>query len=237
VRKGLCESAAGGTLFLDEIGDLNAQSQIKLLRLLQEREYRPLGSDMATRCTARIITATCKSLDDLNNGEHFRKDLFYRLGTHHIDIPPLRSRKDDIELLVNRFIGKAALELGKRAPAVPRELITLLQTYHFPGNVRELQAMVFDAVSVCTAHTLSLGSFEMKMGISGINHGKPPAVSSEDSEQKKVIFSEELPTLREIEELLVSEALRRSQGNQSIASRLLGITRQALGHRLKKAKE
>jgi DNA-binding NtrC family response regulator len=233
-RKGLVESAAGGTLFLDEIGDLSMQSQTKLLRLLQEKEFLPLGTDTPAMSDARIVTATCRDLVSIDKSESFRKDLYYRLRTHHIAVPPLRSRKGDIELLVPHFARRAAAELSRTPPAIPRELFTLLNLYHFPGNIRELQAMVFDAISMQKGNTLSLQSFKEKIGGAGTDstsvsqNAGPP-----DDGIKRLIFPEQLPTLREIEDLLVDEALRRTGGNQSIASQVLGITRQALGKRLK----
>ena len=136
-REGLVQKAKDGTLFLDEMGDLDLSSQVKLLRLLQEREYLPLGSDIPRKSHARIVAATNKKVDELRNSPSFRKDLFYRLNSHHISVPPLRERPEDISLLLLHFIEKAANDLGKKVPTIPPELSTLLKTYHFPGNVRE----------------------------------------------------------------------------------------------------
>ena len=233
-RKGLVETATDGTLFLDEIGDLSVQSQTKLLRLIQEKEYLPLGMDIPSICKARIITATCQEITTIDSSKSFRKDLYYRLRTHHIAIPPLRSRKDDIVLLTTHYIQKAAEELQRNVPSIPRELYALLNLYHFPGNILELQSMVFDAVSMQKGNTLSLESFRQKTGIS---YAKTSVGSSGtpsgESGNKKIIFSDQLPSLSEIEDLLVSEALYRTSGNQSMAAQLLGITRQAIGKRLK----
>ena len=133
-RQGLVERANAGTLFLDEIGDLRIESQVKLLRLLQEHSYYALGSDVPKLTDARIIVATLRDLAEYVREDRFRKDLYYRLQAHHILLPPLRDRKDDIPLLVNYFIGKAAMELDKTPPSYPPELVTLLKTYHFRGN-------------------------------------------------------------------------------------------------------
>ena len=138
-RTGLAEKASGGTLFLDEIGDLSPASQVKLLRFLQEGEFFPLGSDVAKRSDARIVVATNQELETLRDAGTFRKDLYYRLRIHHVHIPPLRERTEDLPLLLNHFLEKAAKMLGKKQPTPPKELITLLGAYHFPGNIRELE--------------------------------------------------------------------------------------------------
>jgi DNA-binding NtrC family response regulator len=137
-REGLIARATGGTLFLDEIGDLSESSQIKLLRLLQEQEYYPVGSDTPRKSDARVIVATNKSLKVLMSSGKFRTDLYYRLCTHQIEIPALRERPDDIPLLVEHFLEKASRSLGRSKPATPQELLRILGGYNFPGNVREL---------------------------------------------------------------------------------------------------
>ncbi|MGD9280369.1 MAG: sigma-54 dependent transcriptional regulator, partial [Desulfobacterales bacterium] len=159
-RSGLIERATGGTLFLDEIGDLSTASQVKLLRLLQEGEFFPLGSDVAKRSDARIVVATNQDLDKLQSSGQFRKDLYYRLGDHQIHIPPLRRRREDLALLVDHLLEKASKVLDKKKPTPPVELVTLLSTYHFPGNIRELESMIFDAVSSHTSGILSMDSFK-----------------------------------------------------------------------------
>ena len=233
-RSGLIERAAGGTLFLDEIGDLSTTSQVKLLRLLQEGEFFPLGSDVAKRSDARIVVATNQDLDALQLSGQFRKDLYYRLCDHQIHIPPLRRRPEDLAILVEHFLEKASKSLDKKKPTPPAELITLLSTYHFPGNIRELESMIFDAVSSHKSGKLSMDLFKAH-----ISKTHPvTTVDARDSIPAKhspVVFSDQLPTLKQIERLLVDEAMRRSNGNQSIAALSLGISRQALNKRLKKA--
>ena len=233
-RPGLLEQAASGTLFLDEIGDLSAVSQVKLLRLLQDGEYLPLGADVAKRSDARILVATNQDLEAARNSGRFRKDLYYRLCGHHIHIPPLRDRREDLPVLLDHFLEKAAKGLGKKKPTPPDELIKLLAVYHFPGNVRELESMVYNAVSLHGAGKLSMEAFKTEIfkkqpGLAGAVEPKP------DETAGQPVFPEHLPTLRQIEQLLVDEALRRSGGNQSIAAAMLGITRQALNKRLHKA--
>jgi DNA-binding NtrC family response regulator len=235
-RGGLLEQAAGGTLFLDEIGDLSHPSQVKLLRLLQDGEYFPLGSDLAKRSDARIVVATNQNLDSLQDTGRFRKDLYYRLCDHHVHIPPLRERMEDLPLLLSHFLEKASATLGKSSPTPPEELLTLLSTYHFPGNIRELESMVFDAVGSHRSGKLSMEVFKSHI------FQKLPAPQKERHEQVRrecvsVSFSERLPTLKELEQILVDEAMRRAAGNQSIAALSLGITRQALNKRLKKERE
>jgi DNA-binding NtrC family response regulator len=158
-RKGLVEKAAGGTLFLDEIGDLAELSQIKLLRVLQDHEFFPLGSDQPRPFTARVVVATNKELEQLSEGVNFRQDLYYRLRTHHLHIPPVRQRPGDIALLLNHYVEEAALQFGKTKPKYPPELPQLLMTYDFPGNVRELRAMVYDAVGKHASRVMSMNSF------------------------------------------------------------------------------
>lgn len=228
-RIGAIEKAASGTLFLDEIGDLSLASQIKLLRLLQEGEYFPLGSDAPKRLQARIVFATNRNLVDMQSDGSFRKDLYYRLNSHHIVIPPLRERVEDIPLLLDHFLEDAAKALGKKKPTPPDELSILLSTYHFPGNVRELRAMIYDAVSLHQTKKLSMDSFKKAIGF---GDGKDePANRYEGNTELE--FPERFPTLKQISELCVVEAMKRSRGNQTIAAQLLGISPQALSKRLK----
>jgi len=229
VRSGLIEQAAGGTLFLDEIGDLSHASQVKLLRLLQEGEYFPLGSDTPRISDARLVAATNQNLGNLQEKGRFRNDLNYRLRTHRIYIPPLRRRLDDIPLLVEHFLARAARQLKKETPAVPKELFSLLKTYAYPGNIRELQSMIFDAISQHKTGVLSLEAFKTHLGR---NRPAMPARSARTS--PAITFADQLPTIKEATRLLVEEALRRSGGNQSIAAGMLGISQQALSKRLKK---
>jgi len=228
-RPGMIESAADGTLFLDEIGDLSQASQVKLLRLLQEGEYLPLGADRPRISRARIVLATNRNLPKEIEAGNFRRDLFYRLNAHQINLPSLRERPDDLPLLLDHLLAKQAHQLGKQVPDYPRELTTLLGTYHFPGNVRELEGLVTNALSTHQKGTLSMRSFREVLGQS--------AIDAAGSQTEKLIFTEQLPNLEEAGELLVKEALRRANGNQTLAASLLGITRPALSKRLKKYQE
>ena len=227
-RAGMIEKAAGGTLFLDEIGDLRPVSQIKLLRLLQEKEYLPLGSDTVMPVTARIVVATNVDLERKQKSGEFRKDLFFRLCTHHIEIPALKERSEDIPVLLDHFLEQAARDMKKNKPTPPVELALLLANHPFPGNVRELRAMVFNAVSVHNGRKLSMDVFKKAMG--GADR---LAVEGELQDGARLVFPKRLPTLKEAAELLVREAVLRTKGNQSMAARLLGITQPALSSRLK----
>ena len=237
-RAGMIEQAAGGTLFLDEIGDLSPNSQIKLLRLLQEDEYLPLGSDKPKQSRARIVVATNQDLRHNLNAGAFRKDLFYRLQSHQANLPPLRQRPDDIPLLLDHYLEQAARELGRKAPTPPDELPVLLGTYHFPGNIRELRGMVFEAVSLHQTGKISMEAFKKAIGhgpcVPDPRHG---GTASVDESLPLLSFSERLPTIEEAANLVVEEALRRARNNQTIAAGLLGITRPALSKRLKKLRE
>jgi DNA-binding NtrC family response regulator len=234
-RPGFIESAALGTLFLDEIGDLSAQSQVKLLRLLQEKEYYPLGDDEPKYSDALIITATNKDINQLQKEGIFRKDLFYRLDVHHIHLPLLRERLDDLPLLVDYFLEEAAQGLGKKKPTPPPELYSLLSTYHFPGNIRELRSMVFKAVSIHGARMLSMESFKKHMH-DGRENKAPMPVSSVPAaypEWLKNTAYEPFPTLKQAQKILIQLAMNRAGNNQSVAAHLLGMTQQALSKRLK----
>ena len=230
VRRGMVEEAENGTLFLDEIGDLSVPSQVKLLRLLQEGEFFPLGSDQPKRLKARIIVATHQNLSLKEAENSFRRDLYYRLRTHQVRIPPLRERKSDIPLLLNHYLEVAANVLGKKKPTPTHGLAQYLATYSFPGNVRELKAMVYDAVSVHQGRVLTMDWFVKTIELAREESGQ--AVTS-DTKPNPFAGFEELPSFSEAAEFLVDEAMKRSNGNQTLAARLLGISQPALNKRLK----
>jgi len=237
-RKGLVTAAAGGTLFLDEIGDLTHASQIKLLRLLQEKRYYPLGSDIAINSDVRIICATNRDLHQRMSDDLFRSDLYFRLSVHQIELLPLRHRREDLPLLVERFIKSAAESMEKEAPSAPPELYDLLGIYNFPGNIRELRALVYDAVA--THHSGSVLSLDrFKNAVEKQQQGQPvkPSAPDQADDDNLVHIPGRFPTLSESEICLVREAMQRANGNQGVAAMLLGISRPALNRRLARMHE
>jgi DNA-binding NtrC family response regulator len=229
-REGLISQAEGGILFLDEIGDLNPQSQVKLLRLIQEKEYYALGADVPKKTDARIIATSNKDLKIQIKEGKFRNDLYFRLSAHQIDVPSLRDRLEDLPFLMQHFLEKASIALNKKKPTPPAELMTLLATYDFPGNVRELETLVYDAVSRHQSGILSMESFrkviERERG-EMLREFKPS-----DSAVSNAQFLGGFPTLKQAEDYLIDQALKSSKNNQGIAASMLGITRQALNKRL-----
>lgn len=235
-RAGLIERAQGGTLFLDEIGELSIQSQIKLLRLLQEGEYYPLGEDRPRKTNARIIAATCADLAEKQEDGSFRKDLYYRLMTHHIHLPPLRERQGDIPILVEAFVKQASKELRREPPLVPPKLFDILSSYDFPGNIRELQAMIFDAVSRSPDQMLSLESFA-HYDKAGSRAAKKQVFSPVELDYDSIVACfGHFPTIEEMENILISEALKRTGNNQSAAAQILGVSQSTLSRRLRNSK-
>jgi DNA-binding NtrC family response regulator len=228
-KDGLIKQAAGGTLFLDEIGALCEESQQKLLRLIREHEYLPLGSDTPSTSDARIVVATNHDPQRLLAEGRLREDLYRQLCCHHFHVPPLRERSADIPLLLDHFLTKASREMGKHKPAYQAELPNMLERYAFPGNVRELQALVYDAVALHEKGSLSLAGFRERIGGSSLNLERRAA----ERESVTVTFNG-FPSMRQAQTLLISEALRIANGNQGAAATLLGISRQALNNRLRR---
>ena len=231
-REGLIRQASGGTLFLDEIGDLSPGSQVKLLRLLQEGEYLPLGADKVQRSDARIVAATHADLKGKMGLGTFRPDLYYRLCNHRVELPPLRDRPEDLPLLTAHFLEKAAVLLGKTTPAAPAELNRYLAAYRFPGNIRELEAIIHDAVARSGSRILPLESI-----LSAIGSDLRTLASAAPVVSRCPVcpFAEKFPTLKDADDLLITEALRLADNNQRLAAAYLGITRQALNKRLSRS--
>lgn len=229
-RDGLIQTASGGTIFLDEIGDLSHNSQVKLLRLIQQGEYYPLGSDLPKTSDAAIVVATNKTTDYLKNSEEFRTDLYYRLKTHHVALPPLRDRKDDIKLLVETFFKKACADFNRRPFDVSDKIYPMLEAYSFPGNIRELKSFVDEAVSLKTNTEDFTRYFEEKLLTESKNLKKDDPAPVSPVDVKSFV---KLPTMDEMELLLINEALRRCGGKRNEAAEMIGITRQTLHRRLK----
>lgn len=232
-RAGMVEAATGGTLFLDEIGDLAPGAQVKLLRLLQEQEYLPLGSDNAQKSDTRIVAATNKSVQELKTGTSMRSDLYYRLAVHSVKIPPLRDRIDDVPLLLNHFIAQAAKAMNREIPDADDAAVRALQRYAFPGNIRELEAMVRDVVSTLHGDTITAEAFRAHLTpvsdtqASTISTDTMPSLTDSDA----ILFPESLPTTKEALQALIFETMRRHENNQTLAAKSLGISRQTLNKR------
>jgi DNA-binding NtrC family response regulator len=231
-RKGLIEEAAGGTLFLDEIGPIGKNTQVKLLRLLQENEYYSLGSDVCKSSSVAVIAATNDDLLARTKQGAFRNDLYFRLLTHHIHVPPLRERREDLPVLVNHFLTQACAALSRERPAVPEGLLRILNRYDFPGNVRELQSLVFDAAGRCTSPALELDCF--KKYIARQTGRGPDDTAMEESNNYAVPYHGGFPRLKEVEDFLVDEAMKKAGGSQSVAAQLLGVAQSTLSRRFKK---
>jgi DNA-binding NtrC family response regulator len=230
-RSGLIEQASGGTLFLDEIGTLDKGSQVKLLRLLQEREYYQLGSDTHKISNVVIVAATNEDLLARMRDGTFRSDLYFRLMTHTIRIPPLRERSEDIPVLIDFFITEACQSMGKVKPALDGDVVPLLTGYSFPGNVRELQALIFDTVGRARDSKISIDYF--------IDHirrhsgGTIPA-PVKIAESRYFQYFGEIPKLKDVEEFLINEAMKKAKGNQSAAAQILGVSQSGLSRRFSK---
>ena len=202
----------------------------KLLRLLQEGSYYPLGSDTAKRCQARIVTAANKSLTALTSGEDgFRQDLYYRLSTHLLKLPPLRERREDIPLLAEQLIREAAISMGREIPQLAPEALKLLQAHHYPGNIRELKSYLYDGVARVFDGTITAEMLSERLG--GQNN-KKVCLQSDDCNLEELFGH--FPTLDELGEYAVDMALKKADNNQSQAARLLGLSKQALHKRLRK---
>ena len=218
-KPGKFEQADTGTVFLDEIGDVPAAIQVKLLRILQEREFERLGSNVTRHIDVRVIAATNQDLRAALEQHTFREDLYYRLNVVPLNIPPLRERKVDIPSLANHFVHKLAPETGCRVDAITEAGMEKLVAYHWPGNVRELENVIERSLVMATGTELDAGDIKLE------NAPRPRA-------QGESHFLPEGMSLDQYEQDIIKEALRRADGNKSQAARLLGLTRNALRYRL-----
>ncbi|MGH9494039.1 MAG: sigma-54-dependent transcriptional regulator [Candidatus Sulfotelmatobacter sp.] len=220
-KPGKFELADKGTLFLDEIGDVPPATQVKLLRVLQEREFERLGGTKTLKVDVRLIAATNKDLRQALEQGTFREDLYYRLNVVPIDIAPLRERKEDIPELVNLFVTRFASESGKEIEGLSPQAMQMLVNYHWPGNVRELQNIVERACALSKGAQLEVSDIHIDARPSKAGNGAPG-------------FLPDGMTLEQWEDEMVQEALKRANGNKSQAARLLGLSRNALRYRLSK---
>ena len=218
-KPGKFEQADTGTVFLDEIGDVPGPIQVKLLRILQEREFERLGSNVTRHTDVRIIAATNQDLRAALEQGTFREDLYYRLNVVPLNIPPLRERKQDIPFLANHFIRKLAADSGSAVESITDAAMERLMAYHWPGNVRELENVIERSLVLCRGSQLDAGDVRLESA---------PRPRSQNGQH----FLPEGLTLDQYEQELIREALRRADGNKSHAARLLGLTRNALRYRL-----
>jgi PAS domain S-box-containing protein len=219
-KPGRFSLANGGTIFLDEIGDMSPALQVKLLRVLQDREYEPLGGTSTMRVDVRVVAATNKDLSTLVRSRQFRDDLYYRLNVVKVDLPPLSRRREDIPLVVEHFIAKFNLKTGKNVSGVSHEVMSFLMRYDFPGNVRELENIIEHAFVMCKGEMIELRHL--------------PQVLI-DSARETVIEGEEVnKPLQTAEAEVIRKALERNKGNRLRTARSLGIDRSTLWRKIKR---
>ena len=219
-KKGRFELAEGGTLFLDEIGDINLSTQIKLLRVLQEREFERVGGVETIRANVRLLAATNKDLEKAITDGTFREDLYYRLNVFMIFVPPLRDRKADLLLLADHFLEKLSHEHNKVIKRISTPAIDMLMSYHWPGNVRELENVLERAVLVCDGQVIHA-------------HHLPPSLQTAESSGTvtRVSLSDAVDAY---EKDLIQDALKTTRGNRAKAARLLDTTERVLNYKVRK---
>lgn len=218
-KPGKFEQADTGTVFLDEIGDVPPSIQVKLLRVLQEREFERLGSNKTRQIDVRVIAATNQDLRAALEQGTFREDLYYRLNVVPLNLPPLRERREDIPFLAEHFVRKLAPALGSPVREITEAAIQKLMSYHWPGNVRELENVIERSLVLCSGTVLDADDIKLDTA----PRARPP---------QEGYFLPEGMTLEEFEQAIIREALRRAGGNKSQAARMLGLTRNALRYRL-----
>jgi Nif-specific regulatory protein len=211
--------AEGGTLFLDEIGDINLSTQVKLLRVLQEREFERVGGTESVKVNVRLIAATHRDMEKAIVDGAFREDLYYRLNVFTIFVPPMRERKADLLLLVDHFLEKFSREHGKVIKRISTPAIDMLTAYHWPGNVRELENALERAVLVCDA---------------GVIHGHhlPPSLQTADS-SGTISHVSLKDAVAGYERDLIQDALKTTRGNRAKAARLLDTTERILNYKVR----
>ncbi len=219
-RKGRFELADGGTLFLDEIGDLSPTNQIKLLRVLQERQFERLGGNTPVRVDVRVITATSRDLEKMVADGRFRADLYYRLNVFPIHLPPLRERVGDITLLVDHFVDRFNQSHGCNIQRVSTSVIDMLTAYHWPGNVRELENCIERAVVVSGGPVLD-------------GHHLPPTLQTAEATNTRTTGTLR-QRLDDVERAMILDALKSSRGNQHLAAEALGLTDRVMGLRIQR---
>ena len=213
MKKGRFELAHGGTILLDEIGEINLSTQVKLLRVLQERKFERVGGEDTIEVDVRIIAATNRNLEEEVKAGRFREDLYYRLNVVHLQVPSLRERKDDIPLLVDSFIEKYAKDNEKNISGIDSHARSALYKYDWPGNIRQLQNCIESAVVMCSGSVITLDDL-------------PPSISGALGEQ--MISIPLGTTLEEAENIIIEQTLAANKGNKSKTAEILGIGRKTL---------
>jgi Nif-specific regulatory protein len=219
-RKGRFELAHGGTIFLDEIGDLSAHTQVRMLRVLQEREFERVGGTDTVKVDVRIIAATNRDLEEMMQEGGFRQDLYYRLNVFPIHIPPLRERRTDILELANFFVEKYSKANHKYVRRISTPAIDMLMSYHWPGNVRELENCLERAVLLTTDDVVH-------------GHHLPPTLQTAEASNTPMVGTLD-ETIERVEREMIIEALKNARGNRAEAARHLGITERLMGLRVRK---
>ncbi|MDI6802992.1 MAG: sigma-54 dependent transcriptional regulator [Bacteroidota bacterium] len=223
-RRGRFELADGGTIFLDEIGDIPLSTQVKLLRVLQEQNFERVGGSQTISVDVRVIAATNRNLEELMKEGKFREDLFYRLNVVTIEIPPLHQRKEDILPLVEYFTGKYSKEVNKKQVEFSKEAIDILIKYHYSGNVRELENIIHRAVVLVRENLITTN--ELPINLRNLPSEQPISKSTQLQNLGERV--------EELEKELIFEALQKTDGNQSKAALLLGISERNLRYKLEK---
>jgi two-component system, NtrC family, response regulator PilR len=226
-KQGLFLAANGGTLFLDEVADLPLDMQVKLLRSIQEKAVRPVGSEQEINIDVRILSATHKDLNIEIDQERFRKDLFYRINVIQIDMPPLRDRTDDIPMLAQTFLQRFADDLELPAPTLSSKAIKALQDYSFPGNVRELENILERTFTLCDDDEIDIEDLQLSRRANEENTRSAPAIAGEAVDSLD-------DYLEDIEREVIVSALEKTKWNRTAAAKKLGVTFRSLRYRLKK---
>jgi two-component system response regulator HydG len=219
-KEGRFQLANGGTIFLDEVSEMSPTTQVKLLRVLQEREFEPLGSTKTIRVDIRIIAATNKNLEEEVKEEKFREDLFYRLNVVPIELPPLRKRKEDVPLLAGHFLNIYCERTQRPIKGFLPKTMDLMIRYDWPGNIRELENAIERAVLLCQGEYISPEDL-------------PHAVQGAEGEELPGVAVPPGMTLKEVEREVIVQTLEETEGNRTQTARILGISRKTLQNKLK----
>ena len=233
-KMGLFQAAAGGTLFLDEVADLPLHMQVKLLRAIQEKAVRPVGSEKEVPVDARILSASHRNLTELVRAERFRQDLFFRLNVIELVVPPLRDRPEDIPELCNHILGRLAAQTGSPVPTLAPDALSSLCDYGFPGNVRELENILERAMTLCDGSEIRAG--ELRLNPASAVSEAPAGTAGEGAAAVEPAgASEDLDTVLEsVERQTILNALEQARWNKTAAAKSLGISFGALRYRMQK---